>query len=358
MTTTSASQETSSKGTGSQIPKTMKMLSVAQAKNPMKHGFYGGFKNITFQVGVVVREQSDPPNQIYLRTNKNGKHPLPIMLPPGVRPPKNGELAKVICTVMGATDDKGAPYPILIARFFNHPNLLEADTRRTIEMLENEMDPAEFIRKQTGNNNNVQVTGVLIGKRTHRRLRPNGTYDDNSSVTFYIRQDADKSHVIPLVCDKHLVEAVKKQARFGDVLTFTGQYHVQIVKIQKQDENGRPLFLEDNTPDYELDSEGKAKVRYQPYIFLTDYPSPYVNEDLLFSDPKVMSYPEWIETDINDEIRKRAALGKMQNSPSAEADMDEVAKKGDSLVSKDEFTSSVKAKGAKLGASSEKDGGL
>lgn len=93
----------------SQTPKAMRMLSAAQAKDPMKNAYYGGFRNIAFQVGVVHHLPGDPPNQIYLRSNKTVKNPLPLILPNGVRPPKHGTLTKVICSVVGSTDKQGNP---------------------------------------------------------------------------------------------------------------------------------------------------------------------------------------------------------------------------------------------------------
>lgn len=328
-------------------PKTMKMLSMAQAKNPMKHAFYGGFQNIAFQTGVVVKLPGDPPNQIYLRTDAKAKHPLPIYLPPGVRPPADGAFVKATCTVVGATDQQGNPYPILIARSFALPNVLEAETRRTIDLLKKEVDLTESMRKQTGVNNDIHLTGVIIGRRLHRRIRADGSTEVNNSVTFFIRQDADPTHVIPVVCDKKMAEHASDLMKFASVVSVRGQYHTTTIKIPKYDDAGQPMMTADGKPEYALNEDGKVKVRYHPYIYLTNIPASAPNNHMLFvGDDATMDMPEWIN-EINKEIMIRSELGKQQNQLSKEAKL--IAKTstieansgGDAIVTKEEFIQPV-----------------
>lgn len=330
--------------------KTMKMLSMAQAKNPMKHAYYGGFQNIAFQTGVVIRLAGDPPNQIYLRTDAKAKHPLPIMLPSGVRPPNNGSLVKVTCTVLGATDPQGNPYPILIARMFAIPNVLEAGARRTTDLLKEEADPTETMRKQTGVGNDVHLTGVVVGRRLHRRQRADGAFDENQSATFLLRLDADPTHVIPVICDKKLAEQANNQIRFGSIISVRGQYHTMTIKVAQFDAAGKPVLNEDGSPVYVLTEDGNVKLRYHPYIYLTGYPTNAPNQHLLFTDPTVMAIPEWIESDINNQIRIRAALGTQQNVVVPEPQEVEIA--GDALVTKEEFVQTS------IPAAFDRDGGL
>lgn len=328
-------------------PKTMKMLSMAQAVNPMKHAFYGGFHNIAFQTGVVVHMPGDPPNRIYLRTDAKGKHPLPIMLPPKVRAPADGSLVKVTCTILGSSDPQGNPCPILVARLFSTPNVLEAETRRTIDLLKKDVDPSESLRKQTGVNNDVHLTGVVIGRRLQRRQREDGSLEENQSATFYLRLDADPTHVIPVLCDKKLAEQSATPVRFGSLISVRGQFQTTTIKVAKCDELGNVVKNEDGSPVYELNKDGSVKVRYHPYIFLTGYPTPAPNAHMLFTDPNVMAIPGWIETQINAEIRARSELGKQQNN--SDNQRKEIIQHGDALVTKEEYTRVV---------STEIDGGV
>lgn len=313
--------KTSRPATPTGTPKTMRMLSAAQAKNPMKHAFYGGFRNIAFQVGVVHQVPGGEPNQIYLRTNKNAKNPLPLLLPNGVRPPAQGTMTKVTCSVVGSIDRHGNPYPQLIARFFETPNVFEASTRRTTELLKTAADPSEMLKKQTGNNNEVLLTGIVVGRKAARRQRADGSMEDNPSVTFLLRQDADPTHVVPVICDKKLAENANKIIRFGDIISVKGQFHTSTVPVIKFDASGQPERDGNGAYVNELNEDGSIKTRFHPYIYLTSYPGVALDEHLLFSDVEQMDVPEWIIEQINKEIEMRSALGRQQNAPAPIAEV-------------------------------------
>lgn len=329
--------------------KTMKVLTVAQAANPMKHAFHGGFQNIAFQTGVVIRLPGDPPNQIYLRTDKKGKHPLPIVLPMGLRAPPNGTLTKVTCTVFGSVDAQGRPYPLLVARMFSIPNILEAEARRTIDLLKIDTDPTESMNKQTGIGNDIHLSGVVVNKKLERRMKADGTLDENQALTFYLRLDADKNNIIPIICDKKLAEQARDKIRYGAMVSVRGQFHTMTMKIVKRDEQGIPVLNEDGSPVFELDAEGNPKVHYRPYIH-TGYPTnaPDIHLKFTSKEKNAMPIPDWIETEINAQIRLRMELAKQQNVR-ASAPVDESKPVGDAIVTKEAYITS---------ASTDRDGGL
>lgn len=311
--TTAKPEGSKSKTSRSATPKTLRPLSAAQAKQPMKHAFYGGFRNIAFQVGVVHHLPGDPPNQFYLRTNKTAKNPLPMLLPENVPMPRHNAMVKVTCSVVGSVDRDGNPYPRLIARHIDTPNIFEASTRRTTELLKTPVDPVEALKKQTGNNNEVMLTGVVIGRRNPRRQRPDGSIEENPSVTFFLRQDADPTHVIPVICDKKLAENASRAIRFGDIISIKGQFHTSTITVYKLDENGQPLKDAAGVPVPDTNADGTVKTRFHPFIYLTSYPGVALDEHILFSDVQKMAVPEWIVEQVNKEIEMKAALGRQQN---------------------------------------------
>jgi hypothetical protein len=318
-----------------QTPKAMRMLSAAQARNPMKHAFYGGFRNIAFQVGVVQTMPGDPPNTIYLRSSKNDKNPLPLIVPSGVRPPAAGMRTKVTCSVVGGTDRQGVPYPLLVARYFENPNIFEAEARRTTELLKVEADPTESLNKQASNGNEVMLTGIVVKKQSIMRQRSDNSTDDRPSIIFWLRQDAEEKHVIPVICDKHLVENASQKIKFGSIVTVRGQYHTTVVPVPKLNDDGSPTTDLNGTPVYETDEQGEIKKRHHPFIYLTSYPGGAPDNDFQFSPTHKaqMPMPEWIETQINAKIRMKENLGKQVKAPAPER----IEKGTSALVSKEEY---------------------
>jgi len=301
------------------VPKTMRMLSAAQAHNPMKTGFHGGFMNVSFQVGVVDYDDDTPPNQIYLRKTKDKPNPLPILLPNGTRRPPKNTLTKITCSVLGGTDPAtGANYPILVGRHFEVPNVLEAKTRRVTELLEKQADPYEMLIKQTKNGNEVHLTGVCVKHSIMARRRRDGTISDDKCIVFGLRQDSDKDHIIPVICDRSLAMSAKKNIRFGDIMTVKGEFHVSVVPIYQVDETGKNKLDGAGAPIPELDEKGKVKVRYMPYIHLHGYPGVALNEHILFSDPTKMPVPAWIVDDIAQEIDLRSQMAVRRSATQTE----------------------------------------
>lgn len=304
------------------MTKQFKILSKAQLTNASKFAYFGGFRNVAFQVGMVCRLPGDQPNQIYLKTvDKNGRilaGLLPILVPRGVEAPANDTIVKIICTVTGVKDKNGVPHAILTARKFERPNVFETEMRRVVDVFndQNVKDTNEANLKESdhrlkaigrinGATNSVELAGVVVGIE-----KRSGEFDEETKqfrvypmVTLYLRQDADENNVIPARFIDKKAESIAQKVGYGSLVYVAGEHRVLTEKIYEQNEDGVNKLDADGKPVPVLGADGRPLARYHSAISIR-HPAYPDSKDITFLD-SLDKAPQWF-VDMNLEMKARA----------------------------------------------------
>lgn len=306
--------------------KQFKILSKSQLTNTSKFAYFGGFRNVAFQVGMVCRLPGDQPNQIYLKTvDKNGRilaGLLPILVPRGVEAPPNDAIVKIICTVTGLKDKNNLPHAILTARKFERPNVFETEMRRVVDVFkDHEAAIADDINQKesdhrlkaigriNGATNSVELAGVVVGIE-----KRSGEFDEDTKqfrvypmVTLYLRQDANENNVIPARFIDKKAESIAQKVGYGSLVYVSGEHRVLTEKLYETNEDGTTKLDEDGRSTPILGADGKPLVRYHSTINIR-HPSYPDSKDITFLDA-LDKAPAWF-VDMNNEMKARAERSK------------------------------------------------
>jgi len=245
-------------------------LTLNERRQPATRTFHGGFKNVSFQIGVV--ETSSAPlannndttaNYSKVRIVKDGRIHFPALLPKTITPNKGP--SNTIASVIGMKNNFGGYDAVLVIRgnerlsSFNSPlrtveDLIKMDQKEKKAESENRLGKGANARIH----NQVMLCGVIVGAR----------FEDGDNPRFHMlmRQDADINNVIPLVYEARNASALVSHIKYGQITKVDGEYYYRSVPVYEIDEDGRVKLDAERRPIPVLDEKGAPKMRISTYI--------------------------------------------------------------------------------------------
>jgi hypothetical protein len=245
-------------------------LTLNERRQPASRTFHGGFKNVSFQIGVIempsastVNNNDTTASYIKAKVRKGDKVQFPLLVPKTIvinKGPSN-----TVASVVGMKNNYGGYDAVLIARSnerlssFNSPlrtvvDLVQLDAKEARPEAENRLGKSSNARIH----NQVMLCGVIVGAR----------FEDGESPRFHMlmRQDNNANNVIPLVYEARNASALVSRIKFGQLATVPGEYYYRSIPVHQLDAEGRPVLDADRRPIPVLDENGSPKTRISTYI--------------------------------------------------------------------------------------------
>ena len=323
---------------GSQRRRVMKQLSLDARADPSKAAYVSNCRNSAFHYGVI-RGTSPSGNEVLLELQTPNRRPIyvPLVMPKGLASRHaNGDLIKVLCTVVGGIDKStGESYTTFMVRSIERPNIFEAHPRNVMDLIaqDEEKDKRRVFEDSdlinSGANNHVQLAGICVGSRFVPASEETRT---PSHAEIHLRQEGNEDSIITVRYFGNQAERAIEMSRVGAMLYCEGRHLVKtnplsVVRPAPKTEQGddsaaaeKPdVPAKSESPDmgmtmYVPDAEGNAVPRFHSYIRLTRLPEMADSKSILFLDPaKPHLTPQW----VRDYAKQLAALRAARNSRSA-----------------------------------------
>lgn len=258
------------------------LLSLNSRREPIKHQFYRGFKNVAYLAGYVYEIRA---NTVFLQMTNNVNLVLPVTVPPGVKMPSNfkkRQAIKMVCQVRSLPNPDGSHGLVMYARSFERPNVLELPLRSAFDKPvpkqaseDTEFKPYGSGFRQTDACNQVHLAGMVVGVNQRSVvINEEGQYVQSAAVDFLLRQDADDNNIVPVRYYGKLAEKIASQVKRGDLILTHGKYRVKPIETGVTGE------------------DGKADVIALPYIHI-DAPQQPSEFDILYMAEN-QQFPRWM----------------------------------------------------------------
>jgi hypothetical protein len=290
------------------LASSIRPLTYAERKKPAQLSFYGGFKNVSFQIGTLELPKGAERNingsaagftKAILR--KSPKIQFPLMIPHSMGILKGEQ--NTVASVVGSKHMDGTYDAVLVARTSERLSSFNSKLRTVRDLVESggeAEDEANQGSHRLGRSssarvhNQVMLTGVVVG----------ASFEDGNFPRFHIllRQDSNPNNIIPLTYEQRNASAMVSRVKYGALIYVDGEYAYRNVNILEYDAEGNPLKNEDGTPKYALDEEGKPKKRIQTYIRITAPKDP-AEFDTNFDEK---SPPQWM-VEMSEELNRKMA---------------------------------------------------
>ena len=288
-------------------------LTLSERKKPAQLTYFGGFKNVSFQIGEIVLPDA-------VARNTNGATPVyskaivrksptvhfPIMVPNALGVLKGA--TNTVASVIGQKNKFGGYDAILVARSTERLSSFNSKLR-TVEDLVKTSDvapAAEESRLGKSSNarihNQVMLAGVVVGAR----------FEDGDSPRFHIdlRQDANPDNIVPLTYEARNASAMVSRVKYGSLIYVDGEYAFRNVPVYEVDDEGKIKLGADRKPIPVLDGSGNPVKRIHTYIRITSPKDP-AEFDTDFGN----TVPRWVA-----EIAKEIAAVRARSIPSVAAE--------------------------------------
>jgi hypothetical protein len=244
-------------------------LTLAERRKPAQNSNYGGFKNVSFQIGEIVLPVSDVKNLNnqtagFTKANikKTEKIQLPVLIPHsmGVLP----GTVNTVASVMGVKNQDNTYDAMLVARTAERLSSFNTTLRTVTSLIEAEPEAEDTGRLgksfSARVHNQVMLAGVVVG----------ASYEDGENPRFHIqlRQDDNKENIIPLTYEARNASAMVSRVKYGAMIYVDGEFAFRKVPVRKMDEKGNPMS-KDGKPVFETEENGDVKQRLHTYIRIT-----------------------------------------------------------------------------------------
>ena len=320
---------------GSQRRPVMKQLSLDARADPSKAAYVSNFRNSAFHYGVI-RGTSPSGSEVLLELQTPNRRPIlvPLVMPKGLASRHaNGDLIKVLCTVVGGVDKStGESYTTFMVRSIERPNIFEAHPRNVMDLIarEEENDKRRVFEDSdlinSGANNHVQLAGICVGSRY---VEPNEATRSPGHAEIHLRQEGNEDSFITVRYFGNQAARAIEMSRIGAMLYCEGRHLVKTnpmgvvppaaVKTEQEGDDAAAAATKSESTDvgltmYVPDGQGNAVPRFHSYIRLTRLPEMADSKSILFLDPaKPHLTPQWVK----DYAKQLAALRAAKNSRSA-----------------------------------------
>ena len=320
---------------GSQRRPVMKQLSLDARADPSKAAYVSNFRNSAFHYGVI-RGTSPSGSEVLLELQTPNRRPIlvPLVMPKGLASRQaNGDLIKVLCTVVGGVDKStGESYTTFMVRSIERPNIFEAHPRNVMDLIarDEENDKRRVFEDSdlinSGANNHVQLAGICVGSRY---VEPNEATRSPGHAEIHLRQEGNEDSFITVRYFGNQAARAIEMSRIGAMLYCEGRHLVKTnpmgvvppaaVKSEQEGDDAAAAATKSESTDvgltmYVPDGQGNAVPRFHSYIRLTRLPEMADSKSILFLDPaKPHLTPQWVK----DYAKQLAALRAAKNSRSA-----------------------------------------
>ena len=320
---------------GSQRRPVMKQLSLDARADPSKAAYVSNFRNSAFHYGVI-RGTSPSGSEVLLELQTPNRRPIlvPLVMPKGLASRQaNGDLIKVLCTVVGGVDKStGESYTTFMVRSIERPNIFEAHPRNVMDLIarDEENDKRRVFEDSdlinSGANNHVQLAGICVGSRY---VEPNEATRSPGHAEIHLRQEGNEDSFITVRYFGNQAARAIEMSRIGAMLYCEGRHLVKTnpmgvvppaaVKTEQEGDDAAAAATKSESTDvgltmYVPDGQGNAVPRFHSYIRLTRLPEMADSKSILFLDPaKPHLTPQWVK----DYAKQLAALRAAKNSRSA-----------------------------------------
>jgi hypothetical protein len=289
-------------------------LTLAERKKPAQLTFFGGFKNVSFQIGEVAlpdaaarNANATTPAYVKAIVRKSATVQFPIMVPNSLGVLKG--MTNTVASVVGQKNKFGGHDAVLVARSTERLSSFNAKLRTVEDLVRTGETSAEAEETRLGKSssarihNQVMLAGVVVGAR----------FEDGDSPRFHIdlRQDANPSNIIPLIYEARNASAMVSRVKYGSLIYVDGEYAFRSVPALEVDEDGRLKLDAERKPIPILDEKGQPTKRIQTYIRITSPKDP-AQFDTDFGN----TIPRWV-VEIAEEIaasRARTAVSKAETT--------------------------------------------
>lgn len=291
-------------------------LTLAERKKPAQLTFFGGFKNVSFQIGEVAlpdaaarNANATTPAYVKAIVRKSATVQFPIMVPNSLSVLKG--MTNTVASVIGQKNKYGGHDAVLVARSTERLSSFNSKLRTVEDLVKTGEATAETDETRLGKSssarihNQVMLAGIVVGAR----------FEDGDSPRFHIdlRQDANPSNIIPLIYEARNASAMVSRVKYGSLIYVDGEYAFRSVPIHEVDEDGRLKLDADRKPIPQLDDKQQPTKRIQTYIRITAPKDP-----AQFDTDFGSTIPRWV-AEIAEEI---AASRSRSTASKAEASID------------------------------------
>lgn len=291
--------------TAARLPKssTIRPLTLAERKKPAQLSYYGGFKNVSFQIGEILVPDAATRNinsavSSYVKgiIRKSASIKYPIMIPTSLSFLKG--FTNTVAQVIGQKNTQGGYDAVLVARNTERLSSFNAKLRTVEDLLKTQETQTEDLERMgkssaARSHNQVMLVGVVVGARFEGGTNPKFHID--------LRQDANPNNIIPLTYDAKNAAAMVSKVKYGSLIYVDGEYAFRQVQVNKIGDDGKVLLDENFDPIPELDEQGAAKKRVHTFIRITAPKAP-AEFDTDFTN----GIPKWV-TGIAEEIAQARA---------------------------------------------------
>lgn len=275
-------------------------LTLSERKKPAQLTYFGGFKNVSFQIGEIILPEAASRNTngttpVYTKAivRKSPTVQFPIMVPNSLGVLKGS--TNTVASVIGQKHKSGGYDAILVARSTERLSSFNSKLRTVEDLVRtsNGSNVADEARLGKSSNarihNQVMLAGVVVGAR----------FEDGDSPKFHIdlRQDANPNNVVPLTYEARNASAMVSRVKFGSLIYVDGEYAFRNLPLYELDEAGKVKPDAEGKPIPQLDGEGKPMKRIHTYIRITSPKDP-AEFDTDFGN----GVPRWV-SDIAQEIQ-------------------------------------------------------
>lgn len=291
-------------------------LTLSERKKPAQLTYFGGFKNVSFQIGEIVLPEASTRNTngttpVYTKAivRKSPTVQFPIMVPNSLGVLKGP--TNTVASVIGQKNKYGGYDAILVARSTERLSSFNSKLRTVEDLVRSSTvsatDDARLGKSSNARiHNQVMLAGVVVGAR----------FEDGDSPKFHIdlRQDANPNNVVPLTYEARNASAMVSRVKFGSLIYVDGEYGFRNVPVHEVDEEGKVKLDAEGKPTPVLDADGKPMKRIHTYIRITSPKDP-AEFDTDFGN----SIPRWV-TEIAQEIaaaRARIATAREEKAQAA-----------------------------------------
>ena len=270
-------------------------LTLNERKKPAQLTYFGGFKNVSFQIGEIIlpdaanrnlNEATPAYSKAIVRKSENIQFPLLIPNSLGtMRGPVN-----TVASVIGIKNKFGSFDAILVARSTERLSSFNSKLRTVEDLVKSGDETTE--RLGTSSNarvhNQVMLAGVVVGAR----------FEDSENPKFHIdlRQDSNPNNIIPLVYEARNASAMVTKVKYGSLIYVDGEYAFRSLPVFEVDADGRLVLDAAKKAIPVLDANGVQEKRISTYIRITSPKDP-ADFDTDFGG----TIPKWV-SEIAQEI--------------------------------------------------------
>ncbi len=260
----------------------IKPLTFGQRQRPAHLSFFGGFRNVSFQLGEIslpaaVDRNDNGSTPAYTKAImiKSEKVKFPIMVPTALKVMPGS--INTVASVFGQRHKLGGYDAVLVARATERLSSFSIKLRTVNDLVNTAANKANATAEQPVEDEADRRLGRSSSARVHNQVSLAGVvvsarFDEGENPKFHIelRQDSNPDNVIPLIYEGRNAGGLVDRVSRGKLIYVDGEFAFRMIPVYKLNEDtGRPLLDKDSQPVVVLDEAGLPARRMHTYIRIT-----------------------------------------------------------------------------------------